>query len=147
MMSPAAAMNWEDFNESLPAYLTIAVMPLTYSIANGVVAGLLAYLVIDMLTRAWWVPIVRRYYGVKEDSLSEPLSRASSQQSLRRPSVVASPHAVCRPALPASGPDLPVGELPPPMGALPPEQGHPSSRPTQLSKRSCSVNAMSEPRR
>ena len=49
MMGPAGAMDWDNFKESLPAFLTIAVMPLTYSIANGVVAGLAAHIAVDLL--------------------------------------------------------------------------------------------------
>lgn len=33
--------------QAIPAFLTIAVMPLTYSIAYGVVAGLVAYIIIN----------------------------------------------------------------------------------------------------
>lgn len=33
--------------QAIPAFLTIAVMPLTYSIAYGVVAGLAAYIIIN----------------------------------------------------------------------------------------------------
>ena len=48
MMGPAGAMDWDNFRESLPAFLTIAVMPLTYSIANGVVAGLVSYAILAL---------------------------------------------------------------------------------------------------
>lgn len=33
--------------QAIPAFLTLAVMPLTYSIAYGVVAGLVAYFIIN----------------------------------------------------------------------------------------------------
>jgi xanthine/uracil/vitamin C permease (AzgA family) len=33
--------------QAIPAFLTLAVMPLTYSIAYGVVAGLVAYVIIN----------------------------------------------------------------------------------------------------
>ena len=47
----AGAMDWDNFKESLPAYLTISLMPLTYSIANGVVAGMVAFAVIEVSAR------------------------------------------------------------------------------------------------
>ena len=50
MMGPAGAMDWDNFRESLPAFLTIAVMPLTDSIANGVVAGLISYAIVAFCT-------------------------------------------------------------------------------------------------
>lgn len=101
MMGPAGLMDWENFNESFPAYLTIAVMPLTYSIANGVVAGLLCYVLIDLLTSKWWAPYVARICGGSyESALSKPLI----SRTPRRPSVSASPHAVCRPTTPVSTP-------------------------------------------
>lgn len=99
MMGPAGLMDWENFNESFPAYLTIAVMPLTYSIANGVVAGLACYVLIDLFTSRWWAPYLARLFGGDSDAaLSKPLV----SDRARRPSVCASPHAVCRPTTPIS---------------------------------------------
>jgi len=96
MMGPAGIMDWENFNESFPAYLTIAVMPLTYSIANGVVAGLMAYCLIDVLTRDWLTGLC---FKKKQDpNLTEPLHAESDKT--RRFSVASSPHAVCRPTTP-----------------------------------------------
>jgi adenine/guanine/hypoxanthine permease len=42
MMGEAAKIKWENMNEALPAFLTIILMPLTYSITNGMIFGLLA---------------------------------------------------------------------------------------------------------
>mmetsp|Transcript_9853 Transcript_9853/g.28946 ORF Transcript_9853/g.28946 Transcript_9853/m.28946 type:complete len:483 (-) Transcript_9853:346-1794(-) len=96
MMGPAGVMDWENFNESFPAYLTIAVMPLTYSIANGVVAGLVTYCAIDVFTRPWWKNGCGRGGAGQEDDLSQPLTARHN----RRASGPASPHAVCRPSAP-----------------------------------------------
>lgn len=41
MMGEAAKIPWENMNEALPAFLTIILMPLTYSITNGMIFGLL----------------------------------------------------------------------------------------------------------
>eukprot|EP00934_Nitzschia_sp_Nitz4_P008314 Nitzschia sp. Nitz4//scaffold252_size28738//17979//19340//NITZ4_008098-RA/size28738-processed-gene-0.28-mRNA-1//-1//CDS//3329544272//8304//frame0 len=41
MMGEASKVNWEKMNEALPAFLTIILMPLTYSITNGMIFGLL----------------------------------------------------------------------------------------------------------
>ena len=50
MMSPIKEINLEDFTESIPAFLTIIMMPLTYSIAEGIVFGMVSYAVLKLLT-------------------------------------------------------------------------------------------------
>lgn len=42
MMGEVGKINWEKMNDALPAFLTIIFMPLTYSITNGMIFGLLA---------------------------------------------------------------------------------------------------------
>jgi AGZA family xanthine/uracil permease-like MFS transporter len=42
MMPEAAKIDWHNMNDALPAFLTIILMPLTYSITNGMIFGLLA---------------------------------------------------------------------------------------------------------
>ncbi len=41
MMGEASKISWENMSEALPAFLTIILMPLTYSITNGMIFGLL----------------------------------------------------------------------------------------------------------
>lgn len=48
MMSPVQELNFNDFSEAIPAFLTIIMMPLTYSIAEGIVYGILSYTVIKV---------------------------------------------------------------------------------------------------
>ncbi len=43
MVAPLAEVNWKDVREGLPAFLTFAMIPLTYSIANGLAFGVTAY--------------------------------------------------------------------------------------------------------
>eukprot|EP01066_Platyproteum_vivax_P001498 Platyproteum_vivax@DN11946_c0_g1_i1.p1 len=43
MMAPCRFIDWDNFEQAFPAFLTISVMPLTFSIANGVVAGILSF--------------------------------------------------------------------------------------------------------
>ncbi|MCG8454524.1 MAG: NCS2 family permease [Spirochaetales bacterium] len=50
MMSPVASINWTDFTESLPAFLTVVMMPFTYSISEGIVWGLLSYVIMKVAT-------------------------------------------------------------------------------------------------
>jgi len=40
MMKQVTEINWDDPREAIPAFVTIALMPLTYSIAYGIIGGL-----------------------------------------------------------------------------------------------------------
>jgi AGZA family xanthine/uracil permease-like MFS transporter len=50
MMSQVKEIDFSDFSIALPAFLTIVVMPFTYSIANGIGAGFISYVVIRAAT-------------------------------------------------------------------------------------------------
>jgi adenine/guanine/hypoxanthine permease len=53
MMAKAVIdINWRYPGDSVPAFLTLAIMPFTYSIAYGLIAGIVAYVVINGIT---WV--------------------------------------------------------------------------------------------
>ena len=53
MMSPIKEINLEDFTEAIPAFLTIIMMPLAYSIAEGIVFGMVSYVLLKLLTGKW----------------------------------------------------------------------------------------------
>ncbi|MEV6160649.1 NCS2 family permease [Streptomyces sp. NPDC052052] len=46
LMAQVRHIDWERYENAIPAFLTIVVMPFTYSITNGIGAGFLAYVVI-----------------------------------------------------------------------------------------------------
>ncbi|MBS9768328.1 MAG: NCS2 family permease [Flavobacteriaceae bacterium] len=50
MMSPVKKIDLDDFTEAIPAFLTIILMPLTYSIAEGIIFGLLSYVLLKICT-------------------------------------------------------------------------------------------------
>jgi AGZA family xanthine/uracil permease-like MFS transporter len=50
MMSPILKIDFDNFTESIPAFITIIVMPLSYSIAEGIVFGMLSFVLIKILT-------------------------------------------------------------------------------------------------
>lgn len=50
MMSPVRDIEWGDVTEAFPAFLAVILMPLTYSIAEGIVWGVLAYILVKLLT-------------------------------------------------------------------------------------------------
>ena len=49
MMSTLRDIPWKDYEESIPAFLTLLLMPLTYSITNGIGAGIITYTVLKLL--------------------------------------------------------------------------------------------------
>ncbi|AUI50792.1 NCS2 family permease [Arthrobacter crystallopoietes] len=46
MVSQVGRIDWSDWGVALPAFLTFTLMPFTYSIANGLGAGFIAYVII-----------------------------------------------------------------------------------------------------
>jgi AGZA family xanthine/uracil permease-like MFS transporter len=46
MMVQVGRIDWADYAVAIPAFLTIAVMPFTYSITNGIGAGFVSYVVL-----------------------------------------------------------------------------------------------------
>jgi AGZA family xanthine/uracil permease-like MFS transporter len=50
MMAQIKDIVWTDFAVALPVFLTVLVMPLTYSIANGIGAGFIAWVVLQALS-------------------------------------------------------------------------------------------------
>lgn len=50
MMGSVHDIEWERVDEGLPAFLAIAVMPLTFSIANGIVFGIVSFVALKVLS-------------------------------------------------------------------------------------------------
>lgn len=50
MMSPIKEIELSEITEALPAFLTIIMMPLTYSISEGIEFGILSYIVLKVAT-------------------------------------------------------------------------------------------------
>lgn len=50
MLGAVKDINFDDFTEAVPAFFTIAIMPFTYSIANGVAAGIIFYPIMKVST-------------------------------------------------------------------------------------------------
>ena len=49
MMEPVTKIKFDDFAESIPAFICIIVMPLTYSISNGILIGMITYVLMNMI--------------------------------------------------------------------------------------------------
>ena len=50
MLSPILKIDLDDYTESIPAFLTIIMMPLCFSIAEGIVFGFLSFILLKVLT-------------------------------------------------------------------------------------------------
>lgn len=50
MMSPIKEIDLDDFTEAIPAFLTIVMMPFAYSIAEGIVFGMVSYVLLKLIT-------------------------------------------------------------------------------------------------
>lgn len=48
MMGAVKNIEWDDFRISVPAFLTLAVMPFTYNFSYGIAFGLISYIIIGI---------------------------------------------------------------------------------------------------
>ena len=45
MMPSIKRIHWEDYCKSIPAFITIIMMPVAYSISDGILIGVISYVV------------------------------------------------------------------------------------------------------
>ncbi len=50
MMKPVQKINWAQFDDAIPAFLALVLIPLTYSITQGIIWGFLSWTVIKAAT-------------------------------------------------------------------------------------------------
>lgn len=50
MLENITKVEFNDFSEAIPAFICLVAMPLTYSISNGILLGIIAYAVINILS-------------------------------------------------------------------------------------------------
>ena len=53
MLPLVASIDWSNFEESFPAFVTILGIPLTYGFVHGIAAGVLSHLVIQITLGKW----------------------------------------------------------------------------------------------
>ena len=53
MLSPIKDIDLDNYAEAIPAFITIVMMPLTYSISDGILCGVISYVAINMLCANW----------------------------------------------------------------------------------------------
>ena len=49
MASPVRDIDWSDYSEAIPAFVTMLLMPLAYSISDGIMLGMITYTVLNAL--------------------------------------------------------------------------------------------------
>jgi len=50
MMGGMAHINWDEATDSIPAIVTVIMMPLTFSVADGIALGFITYVVLKVGT-------------------------------------------------------------------------------------------------
>lgn len=58
MVEGVSGINWKDYTEAFPAFFTMLLMPLTYSIAYGVGLGMILYVILKSVNRQKVPPLL-----------------------------------------------------------------------------------------
>lgn len=53
MMKPAKQINWHQFDDAIPAFLALVLIPFTYSITQGIIWGFLSWTIIKAARGLW----------------------------------------------------------------------------------------------
>ncbi|HQI09614.1 MAG TPA: NCS2 family permease [Fervidobacterium sp.] len=53
MIKSLLSIKWDDITDAVPAFVTLAMIPFTYSIANGIALGIITYPIIKALSGKW----------------------------------------------------------------------------------------------
>ena len=53
MLSPIKDIDFDDYSESIPAFICLILMPLTYSISDGILIGVISYVLLNLLGRKY----------------------------------------------------------------------------------------------
>ena len=53
MITQIKDIDFDDYSEGIPAFITFIIMPLAYSIADGILIGIIIYVLINMLSGKW----------------------------------------------------------------------------------------------
>ena len=70
MLSPIKDIPLDDMSEAIPAYLTMILMPVTYSISNGILLGLISYVVLNLCSGkakkvSWFMAVLALLFILK----------------------------------------------------------------------------------
>ncbi|KAL2652877.1 hypothetical protein R1flu_021005 [Riccia fluitans] len=79
MMKSVLEVRWDDMKEAIPAFVTMALMPLTYSIAYGLIGGIGTYIVLNLWD--WAVLGFRKALGFRRSDAPGERTRSSPNGS------------------------------------------------------------------
>ncbi|RZC74583.1 hypothetical protein C5167_050064 [Papaver somniferum] len=84
MMKVVKDIDWDNIKEGVPAFVTILLMPLTYSISNGITGGIMIYVALNfydyvVMSVKWLLGLMRKAMGGVQNQVSatntnEPIS-------------------------------------------------------------------------
>ncbi|KAH7549767.1 hypothetical protein JRO89_XS13G0078700 [Xanthoceras sorbifolium] len=80
MMKVIKDINWENMKEAVPAFITILLMPLTYSIANGIIAGIGLYIALSLYDST--MGLLRRFSKLRKTVVKEHNQVSASSSSV-----------------------------------------------------------------
>jgi len=53
MLQPVSRIAWDEWTEAFPAFLTLVIMPFTFSITEGIAFGFIAYAALKLVAGRW----------------------------------------------------------------------------------------------
>ena len=70
MLTSVLKVNFDDYSEAIPAFICILLMPLTYSIADGIILGHFSYLLINLVSGKteklrWGMYVLAAFFTLK----------------------------------------------------------------------------------
>ncbi|KAI3515175.1 hypothetical protein L1887_13935 [Cichorium endivia] len=63
MMKAVTEIQWDDMKQAIPAFMTMILIPLTYSVAYGMIGGIGTYIILNLSD---WVMFLMKKYGIKD---------------------------------------------------------------------------------
>nr|KYP69473.1 Adenine/guanine permease AZG1 [Cajanus cajan] len=83
MMRSVVEIDWEDMREAIPAFVTLILMPLTYSIAYGLIGGIGTYIVLNLWDWGWG--LLQHFGVVKMKTTDDGVLVLQNQPSPQNP--------------------------------------------------------------
>ncbi|KAL4572762.1 hypothetical protein LXL04_019545 [Taraxacum kok-saghyz] len=77
MMKTVTEIQWDDMRQAIPAFVTMILIPLTYSVAYGMIGGIGTYIILNLSD---WVMYLMKKYGITDKirSKSSIISQGSN---------------------------------------------------------------------
>ncbi|KAJ8428734.1 hypothetical protein Cgig2_019027 [Carnegiea gigantea] len=70
MMKVVKDIDWGNMREAMPAFITIILMPLTYSISNGIIGGIGFHIALSLVKALKWLTSMRKGVVREENQVS-----------------------------------------------------------------------------